>query len=34
MVGMISGCVGLTADDQGAEDAVRALVRANAEKDI
>lgn len=31
---MASACVSLAADDQGAEAAVRALVRANAEKDI
>lgn len=31
---MTSACVSLAADDHGAEAAVRALVRANAEKDI
>jgi ketosteroid isomerase-like protein len=31
---MASACVSLASDDQGAEAAVRALVRANAEKDI
>jgi len=31
---MASACVSLAADDQGAEAAVRALVHANAEKDI
>jgi ketosteroid isomerase-like protein len=31
---MASACVSLAGDDQGAEAAVRALVRANAEKDI